>query len=231
MTFKKEVKIMRMRKKKNLDTRLDACNEYIIEVPEEKFEYGKENEKHIIDTKALFGNDNPLRLEIGCGKGQFAMEIAKRHPEINFIAVEINRNVIVQACEKAKRENLNNLRFLILGAEKLGLYIEEESVELIYLNFSCPFPKKRYAKHRLTHEGFLEIYKKLLKDGGEIHQKTDNMHFFEFSIGEYSKCGYLISDVSLDLHNSEFEGNIMTEYEKRFTDLGQPIYRLQAKKR
>ena len=231
MTYKKEVKTMRMRKKKNLDTRLDACNEYIIEVPEEKFEYGKENEKHIIDTKALFGNDNPLRLEIGCGKGQFAMEIAKRHPEINFIAVEINRNVIVQACEKAKRENLNNLRFLILGAEKLGLYIEEESVELIYLNFSCPFPKKRYAKHRLTHEGFLEIYKKLLKDGGEIHQKTDNMHFFEFSIGEYSKCGYLISDVSLDLHNSEFEGNIMTEYEKRFTDLGQPIYRLQAKKR
>ena len=231
MTFKKEVKIMRMRKKKNLDTRLDASNEYIIEVPEEKFEYGKENEKHIIDTKALFGCDNPLRLEIGCGKGQFAMEIAKRHPEINFIAVEINRNVIVQACEKAKRENLNNLRFLILGAEKLGLYIEEESVELIYHNFSCPFPKKRYAKHRLTHEGFLEIYKKLLKDGGEIHQKTDNMHFFEFSIGEYSKCGYLISDVSLDLHNSDFEGNIMTEYEKRFTDLGQPIYRLQAKKR
>ena len=231
MTYKKEVKIMRMRKKKNLDTRLDACNEYIIEVPEEKFEYGKENEKHIIDTKALFGNDNPLRLEIGCGKGQFAMEIAKRHPDINFIAVEINRNVIVQACEKAKRENLQNLRFLILGAEKLGLYIEEESVELIYLNFSCPFPKKRYAKHRLTHESFLEIYKKILKDGGEIHQKTDNMHFFEFSIGEYSKCGYLISDVSLDLHNSEFEGNIMTEYEKRFTDLGQPIYRLQAKKR
>ena len=231
MTYKKEVKTMRMRKKKNLDTRLDACNEYIIEVPEEKFEYGKENEKHIIDTKALFGNDNPLRLEIGCGKGQFAMEIAKRHPEINFIAVEINRNVIVQACEKAKRENLNNLRFLIFGAEKLGLYIEEESVELIYLNFSCPFPKKRYAKHRLTHEGFLEIYKKLLKDGGEIHQKTDNMHFFEFSIGEYSKCGYLIYDFSLDLHNSEFEGNIMTEYEKRFTDLGQPIYRLQAKKR
>lgn len=222
---------MRMRKKKNLDSRLDACNEYIIEVPEEKFEYGKENEKHIIDTKALFGNDNPLRLEIGCGKGQFAMEIAKRHPEINFIAVEINRNVIVQACEKAKRENLNNLRFLILGAEKLGLYIEEESVELIYLNFSCPFPKKRYAKHRLTHESFLKIYKKLLKDGGEIHQKTDNMHFFEFSIGEYSKCNYLISDVSLDLHNSDFEGNIITEYEKRFTDLGQPIYRLQAKKR
>lgn len=222
---------MRMRKKKNLDSRLTQCSEYIIEVPEEKIEYGKTPEKHIINVKELFGNSNPLRLEIGCGKGQFAMEIAKRNPDINFIAVEINKNVVVQACEKAKRENLSNLRFLILGAEKLPLYIEENTVELIYLNFSCPFPKKRYAKHRLTHENFLEIYKKLLKDGGEIHQKTDNMHFFEFSIEEYSKCGYLISNVSLDLHNSDFEGNIMTEYEKRFTDLGQPIYRLEAKKR
>lgn len=222
---------MRMRKKKNLDARLDNCNEYIIEIEEEKIEYGKTAEKHIIDTKALFKNDNPLRLEIGCGKGQFAMEIAKRNPDVNFIAVEINKNVIVQACEKAKREQLDNLRFLILGAEKLPLYLEESTVELIYLNFSCPFPKKRYAKHRLTHESFLEIYKKLLIDSGEIHQKTDNMHFFEFSIGEYSKCNYLISNVSLDLHNSDFEGNIMTEYEKRFTDLGQPIYRLEAKKR
>ena len=219
---------MRMRKKKNLDTRLFNCNDYIIEIEEEQIEYGKEAEKHIIDTKALFGNDNPLRLEIGCGKGQFAMEIAKRHPDINFIAVEINKNVIVQACEKAKRENLSNLRFLILGAEKLDLYIEENSVELIYLNFSCPFPKKRYAKHRLTHENFLNIYKKLLCENGEIHQKTDNMHFFEFSIGEYSKCGYLISDVSLDLHNSGFEGNIKTEYEKLFSSMGKPIYRLEA---
>lgn len=220
---------MRMRKKKNLETRLDACNNYIIEIEEEKLEYGVTPQKHIIDTKALFQNDNPLRLEIGCGKGQFAMEIAKRHPDINFIAVEINKNVIVQACEKAKRENLKNLRFLILGAEKLDLYIEENSVELIYLNFSCPFPKKRQAKHRLTHESFLEIYKKVLKDGGEIHQKTDNMHFFEFSLSEFSKCGYVLSNISLDLHNSDFENNIMTEYEKRFTDLGQPIYRLEAR--
>ena len=220
---------MRMRKKKNLETRLDACNNYIIEIEEEKLEYGVTPQKHIIDTKALFQNDNPLRLEIGCGKGQFAMEIAKRHPDINFIAVEINKNVIVQACEKAKRENLKNLRFLILGAEKLDLYIEENSVELIYLNFSCPFPKKRQAKHRLTHESFLEIYKKVLKDGGEIHQKTDNMHFFEFSLSEFSKIGYVLSNISLDLHNSDFENNIMTEYEKRFTDLGQPIYRLEAR--
>ncbi len=217
-----------MRRKKNLEPRLEACSEFCIEIEEEKLEYGKTPEKHLLDIEEIFGNSNPLQLEIGCGKGQFAMEIAKQNPDINYIAVEINKNVIVQACEKAKREELKNLKFLILGAEKLDLYIPEDSVERIYLNFSCPFPKKRYAKHRLTHENFLEIYKKLLKDGSAIHQKTDNMHFFEFSIEEYSKCGFILSNVSLDLHNSGFEGNIMTEYEKRFTDLGQPIYRLEA---
>lgn len=219
---------MRMRKKKNLEQRIENCNDYIIEIEEEKIEYGKEPQKHLLNIEEIFGNNNPLHMEIGCGKGQFTMEIAARNPDINYIAVEINRNVIVQACEKAKNAGLENLRFLILGAEKLGLYIPENSVERMYLNFSCPFPKKRYAKHRLTHENFLNIYKTLLKDKAQIHQKTDNMHFFEFSIGEFSKCGFVLSNVSLDLHNSDFEGNIITEYEKRFSDLGQPIYRLEA---
>ena len=223
---------MRMRKKKNLDTRLENVNEYIIELSEGFGGYGNiPTEKDILDLNEIFGNDNPLRLDVGCGKGQFAMEIAQRNPDVNFIAVEINRNVVVQACEKAQRAGLNNLRFLITGAEKLEYLLPEKSVELIYLNFSCPFPKKRQAKHRLTHESFLEIYKYLLVDDGEIHQKTDNMHFFEFSIGEYTKQNFLLSQVSLDLHNSDFEGNIVTEYEKRFSDLGQPIYRLVATKR
>ena len=107
-------------------------------------------------------------------------------------------------------------------------FIPEKSIELLYLNFSCPYPKARYARHRLTHRFFLDIYRSLLKDGAEIHQKTDNMHFFEFSIEEYSAANYKIRNVSLDLHNSDFEGNIVTEYEKRFSDLGQPIYRLEA---
>ncbi|MBR2418175.1 MAG: tRNA (guanosine(46)-N7)-methyltransferase TrmB, partial [Clostridia bacterium] len=104
----------------------------------------------------------------------------------------------------------------------------ENSVELIYLNFSCPFPKAKYARHRLTHRFFLEIYRGLLTENGEIHQKTDNMHFFEFSLEEYSAADYKIKNLSLDLHNSDFEGNIVTEYEKRFSDLGQPIYRVEA---
>ncbi len=221
---------MRMRKKKNLDTRLEAVRDYILDLPlgdEKDFNKAIE-EKSLIDYKEIFGNDNPVRMEIGCGRGQFAMEIAKRHPDVNFIAVEKVLNVIVLACEKAKKEGLTNIKFICGSAEYLPKFIPEKSIELLYLNFSCPYPKARYARHRLTHRFFLDIYRNLLKDGAEIHQKTDNMHFFEFSIAELSQSGYKIKNVSLDLHNSDFEGNIVTEYEKRFSDLGQPIYRLEA---
>ncbi len=221
---------MRMRKKKNLDTRLENVRDYILDLPlgdERDFNKAIE-EKSLIDYKEIFGNDNPVRMEIGCGRGQFAMEIAKRHPDVNFIAVEKVLNVIVLACEKAKKEGLTNIKFICGSAEYLPKFIPEKSIELLYLNFSCPYPKARYARHRLTHRFFLDIYRNLLKDGAEIHQKTDNMHFFEFSIAEFSQSGYKIKNVSLDLHNSDFEGNIVTEYEKRFSDLGQPIYRLEA---
>lgn len=220
---------MRMRKKKNLESRLLLCSEYLIETNRENMDFSKaEENKKLLNFKELFGNDNPVRMEIGCGKGQFILETAKRNPDINFIAVEKVQNVIVAACEKVKEENLLNVRFMASCAEYLPSYIPENSIELIYLNFSCPFPKAKYARHRLTHRYFLEIYRKLLKDGGQIHQKTDNMHFFEFSIEEFSQSDYAIGNVSLDLHNSDFEGNIVTEYEKRFSDLGQPIYRLEA---
>ncbi len=221
---------MRMRKKKNLDTRLENVRDYILDLPlgdERDFNKAIE-EKSLIDYKEIFGNDNPVRMEIGCGRGQFAMEIAKRHPDVNFIAVEKVLNVIVLACEKAKKEGLTNIKFICGSAEYLPKFIPEKSIELLYLNFSCPYPKARYARHRLTHRFFLDIYRSFLKDGAEIHQKTDNMHFFEFSIAEFSQSGYKIKNVSLDLHNSDFEGNIVTEYEKRFSDLGQPIYRLEA---
>lgn len=220
---------MRMRKKKNLDSRLYECREFLIETDSQNKDFSKaEENKNLLNLKELFGNDNPIRMEIGCGKGTFIAETAKRNPGINFIAVEKIPNVIVAACEKAKQEGIQNVRFMATGAEFLPSYIPENSIEIIYLNFSCPFPKAKYARHRLTHRYFLDIYRKLLKDGGQIHQKTDNMHFFEFSIEELSQSGYAIRNVSLDLHNSGFEGNIVTEYEKRFSDLGQPIYRLEA---
>lgn len=221
---------MRMRKKKNLEARLEEVKEYILHTKCEEKDFEKDVEKSLFDYEEVFGNSNPVRLEIGCGKGQFICEMAKRNPDVNFIAVEKIKNVIVAACEKAKEEGLTNVKFIAGCAEYLPRFIPENSVELIYLNFSCPFPKAKYARHRLTHRFFLEIYRKLLTEKGEIHQKTDNMHFFEFSLEEYSAAKYTIKNLSLDLHSSGFEGNIVTEYEKRFSDLGQPIYRVEAYK-
>lgn len=220
---------MRMRKKKHLSERLDMVKELLLPIEKHDPDIRKAaDEPKYYDVEKIFGNTNPLHLEIGCGKGQFIAEIAKRTPDINYIAIEVCDDVAVLAAEKIKAAGLSNVRFMITGAEFLRKYIKDDSVERIYLNFSCPFPKVRYAKHRLTANGFLKIYKSILKKGSEIHQKTDNMHFFEFSIENYTETGYRLQNVSLDLHNSGFEGNIITEYEQRFLDLGQPIYRLEA---
>ncbi|MBR6564213.1 MAG: tRNA (guanosine(46)-N7)-methyltransferase TrmB [Clostridia bacterium] len=220
---------MRMRKKKYLEERLSAVSEILFRI--DTFDRNFNTailEKEYINLADWFGNDNPIYLEIGCGKGGFAAEFAKRNPDINLIALEKSANVIVGACEIAKNENIPNLRFICGSAEYIEKYIPEKCIERLFLNFSCPFPKNAYAVHRLTHHRFLKIYKNILKNGAEIHQKTDNMHFFEFSLQEFSQNGFALQNVSLDLHNSDFEGNIMTEYESRFVALGQPIYRLEA---
>lgn len=220
---------MRMRKKKNLEEKLSSVAENLIILHPEDPHYNTAVEKkEYLDFPQIFGNRHPMQLEVGCGKGQFICDIAEKHPEWNFIAVEINPNVIYMACKKAKDAGLSNIRFLQCRAEYLTKYIPEHSVERIYLNFSCPFPKKKYASHRLTNERFLHIYRQLMKDTAEIHQKTDNRHLFEYSIEQFSQNGFAMKNITFDLHNSGFAENIMTEYEKRFTDLGQPIYRLEA---
>ena len=217
-----------MRRKKHLEDRLAACGDKIFFMDREDRNFEVKTTDSILDLKAMFGNDNPVHMEIGCGKGKFVCDIAKQNPDINYLAVEKASNVIVDAAEKAIELDIPNIIFLRGGAEYLDSYIRERSVGRIYLNFSCPFPKKSYASHRLTHHRFLEIYKRLMQEGAEIHQKTDNMQLFEFSIEEFSHSGFGIKNVSLDLHKSSFEGNIMTEYETRFAELGQPIYRLEA---
>lgn len=219
---------MRMRKKKHLEERLEKCNNVITLVSDDCNFITAIEKKEFIDTKALFGNDNPVVLEIGCGKGKFACELAKREPDINVLALEKCANVLVIACESAMNENITNLKFLHGGAEYLEKYIMPESIERVYLNFSCPYPKKRYANHRLTHKRFLKSYEVILKKGAEIHQKTDNMHFFEYSIEQLTDYGFSLKNISLDLHNSDFEGNIETEYEHKFASQGMPIYRLEA---
>lgn len=221
--------IMRMRRKKNLDERLAACAPVLLYMQCQN-EHANDplSEEYFVSSEKTFGNSNPLYLEIGCGKGGFAVEFAKRNPDINLIAVEKTPNVLVTGAEAEMELKLPNLRFCMGQAEYLDHMFREHTVDRLFLNFSCPFPKKQYANHRLTHARFLEIYRRVLKDGAEIHQKTDNMHFFEFSIEQFSQCGFPMKNVSLDLHNSGFEENIVTEYEKRFSDLGQPIYRLEA---
>ena len=220
---------MRMRRKRNLDHRLADCKDKLFEIITDELNFEKAiQNKEYIDFDKIFGNDNPTVLEIGCGKGKFACEYAKAHPEQNVIAVEKYGNVIVEACERAIEDGIDNLYFIKGNAEYLPKYIKDGSVERIFLNFSCPFPKNKYAIHRLTHHRFLSIYRLLMCEGGEIHQKTDNMHFFEFSIEEFSQNGFALKNVSLDLHRSGFEDNIMTEYEARFSSMGMPIYRLEA---
>lgn len=217
---------MRMRKKKNLENKLLACSNLLIKICDDRdYRHATDNPEYI-NLKELFGNDNPVHLEIGCGKGQFIYEIANRNPNINYLAVEKSSNVIVTACQKCTQ--LTNVKFLKIGAEYLPKYIEPHSIERIYLNFSCPFPKKAYISHRLTASNFLSVYERIMSNNAEIHQKTDNKGFFEFSIESLSDYGFTIKNVSLDLHNSDFEGNIITEYEARFSSLGFPIYRLEA---
>lgn len=221
---------MRMRRKKNLDARLDACREQLLYMQCQN-EHANDplSEEFFAESHKTFGNDAPLYLEIGCGKGGFALEFARQNPNINLIAIEKTPNVLVTAMEAQSAAALPNLRFCLGQAEYLDHLFHENTIDRIFLNFSCPFPKNGSEIHRLTHRRFLEIYRKILKSGGEIHQKTDNMKLFEFSIEQFSSEGFILKNVSLDLHNSNFEGNIMTEYERRFSEMGQPIYRLEAK--
>lgn len=221
---------MRMRRKKNLEERLAACSDYLLECVNEDLNYeNAEKENRLLDFEAVFGNTNRIMLEVGCGKGSFACTYAKQNPDVNIIAVERAANVIVTACETAKDMGLENIKFMKCTAEYLPSYIPKSSISEINLNFSCPFPKAKYAKHRLTHKQFLDIYKRIMKSDAVIFQKTDNMHFFEFSIESFSQNGFKLSNISLDLHSSGFEGNIVTEYEKRFSEQGFPIYRLEAR--
>lgn len=219
---------MRMRKKKHLEERLASCDNIITLTSDDCNFLTAIEKKEYIDLASLFGNDNPVVLEIGCGKGKFACELAKSEPDINVLALEKCSNVLVIASEAAMSEKIPNLKFLHGGAEYLEKYIKPESIERIYLNFSCPYPKKRYANHRLTNPKFLKSYSVILKKNAEIHQKTDNMHFFEYSVEQLTSNGFSLKNVSLDLHNSDFIGNIETEYEHKFASQGMPIYRLEA---
>ena len=221
---------MRPRKIRNLTSRRENCSDLRIPYTLESFDFrtDEENEK-FFNLQEIFGRQAPVVMEIGCGKGQFACEYAKRNPDKNILAIECVPTVLVEACERVKNEGIENIRFLEMKAEYLPLFIKEKTICEIYLNFSTPFPKSRHESHRLTSKGFLDIYKNLLCDDGFIAQKTDSQGFFEYSLESFSQNGFVLSEISLDLHKSDFEGNIVTEFEQKFVDMGLPIHRLVAK--
>ena len=220
---------MRMRRKYNLDGRLEAVSDLIIKRTIDDLNMKTSvAKKDYIDFRQVFGNDNPIHLEIGCGKGKFITDLAKSRPDVNYIAIEMLSNVIVEACERAKNEGLTNVRFMILRAECLQSYFPPRSVSKIYINFPTPLPQKGYEKQRLTNKKFLDIYKDILTEDGEIYHKTDNQGMFEYSICELSQNGFALKDVTLDLHKSDCKDNIMTEHEYKYTDMDMPIYKLEA---
>lgn len=223
---------MRMRKKRNFDARMLACQHLLIAKGANGILNMKEaalSYRNLVDFKSTFENDNPVALEIGCGKGGFVIALANKTPNVNFIALEKMSNVILTPLEEVHALGLQNVRFLNIRAECLPCYIPERSLDAIYLNFSTPLPKLGYASQRLTHRNFLETYKKLLKKGGKIYQKTDDRDFFEFSLAEFEACGFALENVTYNLHeNGNPEWNIVTEYEQKWVDRGLPIHRVEA---
>ncbi|TDL34250.1 tRNA (guanosine(46)-N7)-methyltransferase TrmB [Jeotgalibacillus sp. S-D1] len=176
-----------------------------------------------------FANSNPIHIEVGTGKGRFITEMARANPEINYIGIELSESIIVTALDRLIEVDLPNVKLLNINAEDLTSVFEKGEVNRVYLNFSDPWPKNRHEKRRLTFKTFLDLYKSVLPANGEIHFKTDNQGLFEYSLQSFSSYGMLLTYVSLDLHKSEFEGNIMTEYEERFSKKGQRIYRCEVR--
>lgn len=229
---------MRIRRKKRLIERLQHVNNYFL-----RSDFDMPNvqeairDKKYINFTELFGNNNPVSLEIGCGKGGFILQTAKMFPEKNFFAVELLENILVMACESADKLNVKNVKFFNCGADYLPRYIMPKSIEKIYLNFSPPFHGKRYENRRLTKEQLIENYKEFLVAGGSIEQRTDDKEFFEYSKEMFIKNGFNVTDYSDHVISNNIIKNenyifdkIKTEYESKFIELGLDIYRLIAEK-
>ena len=211
---------MRRRKVKGADIKLLSYKDYVLRDNIEALK-GKWNEK--------FNNNNPIHVEFGTGRGKFITTLATQNPDINYIAFEIKEEVLIKGVEKAVEANLNNILFAWADVKNILDYFDEDELSRVYVNFCDPWPKKRWAKRRLTHTNFLNMYEKVLNENGELHFKTDNQNLFEFSLNEISANDWQLKNISLDLANSDFE-NVTSEYEDKFMSYGMKIYRCEAKK-
>ncbi len=205
---------MRMRKKKNLDTRMDACEAYLEKLPDEW--QGRWRER--------LAGAKGVALELGCGKGRFTVETAAREPEMLFLAVERIPDALVTAMERARQMQLNNVIFICDDAARLHQWFAPGEIDRLYINFCDPWPSKKHAKRRLTYETFLKSYRPVLAEGGQIHFKTDNKPLFEFSLTQFPRAGYALSEVSYDLHADQPDV-VMTDFEAVFHAEGVKINR------
>ncbi|EHI73828.1 tRNA (guanine-N7-)-methyltransferase [Streptococcus criceti] len=210
---------MRVRKRKGAEEHLANHPHYVIVNPENA--KGKWQE--------IFGNDKPIHIEVGSGKGAFITGMALQNPDINYIGIDIQVSVLSYALDKVLASGAENIRLLQVDGSSLTNYFADGEINLLYLNFSDPWPKKKHAKRRLTYKTFLDTYKQILPEHGEIHFKTDNRGLFEYSLASFSQYGMVLKQVWLNLHASDFQGNVMTEYEKKFSNKGQVIYRVEAR--
>lgn len=182
--------------------------------------------------KEAFGNDHPIRIEIGMGKGKFITTLAQQNPDINYVGIEKYSSVLIRAIEKCEELEVPNLRFIRMDAEYICDVFEKGEIDRIYLNFSDPWPKDRHAKRRLTSKQFFDRYDKILKKDGIVEFKTDNDLLFQFSLEQVPEAGWELAEQTWDLHNDErlMEGNVMTEYESKFSAMGNPIHKLIARR-
>ncbi|MEG0963387.1 MAG: tRNA (guanosine(46)-N7)-methyltransferase TrmB [Lachnospiraceae bacterium] len=197
-----------------------AENHWCISVPEQS--KGSWN--------TVFGNNHPIYIEIGMGKGQFLMALARLHPEVNYIGIEKYSSVLLRGLQKLQEDPLENIRFIRMNAETICNVFEQNEVAGIYLNFSDPWPKDRHAKRRLTSRQFLARYHQILAPDGVVEFKTDNIDLFDFSLEEIKEAHWHLDGFTRDLHHDDIlnSGNIMTEYEERFSAMGNPIHKLIA---
>ncbi len=210
---------MRMRKKPNLPARMERCRDLLVE--------------HPADLRGHWRDRKPdaaqLRLELGCGKGRFTAETAAAHPELLYVALERVPDAMITAMERCRQRNLTNVLFLNADAADLRDFFAPEEVDVIYLNFCDPWPSLRHAKRRLTHESFLILYRGILRTGGQLRFKTDNLDLFEWSLLQFPLAGYTVEQVTRDLHAEGIQG-VMTDYEEKFYQQGTPICRCVAVK-
>ncbi|WP_018132618.1 tRNA (guanosine(46)-N7)-methyltransferase TrmB [Effusibacillus pohliae] len=210
---------MRLRGKQKKRARFFRMQDEFVQEPQRY--KGKWNE-------AYFRRTAPLHVELGTGRGQFISTLAFLNPDINYIGIEKFPEVIIRAHDKKVERNVSNLALVCFDVTDILEIFGEREVDRIYLNFSDPWPKKKHADRRLTSKPFLEKYRYILQPDGEIHFKTDNQKLFEFSLNTFCEAGWRLRNITFDLHNSGFEGNVMTEYEAKYAAQGLPIYRLEA---